>query len=184
MNKIIALSIVFILLMVAVWFNNCTVREMDLDNPDPVRFVNQLKSGTYNQYEMGENNKKLWTKMPVFKKSDIPELLKLSNDTSHIYRWECFPVNPISSISSARFENDKGYIITGEYLLWCIEGIIRKSMFPSLIPKLKKVDTSPDKWLTGKEILIVKSIYEDWWKNYGTIEPAQRLPLEGTVYRW
>lgn len=45
----------------------CENYEFYFKNLNTEQFVQQLKNETYSEYEIGENGKPHWTKMPVFK---------------------------------------------------------------------------------------------------------------------
>jgi hypothetical protein len=149
-------------------------------------FVEQLKDGTYNDYEYNENGEKLWTVMPDFQKSDVPYLLEYAKDTSVICPCNHFPVNPISSIPPYRVIDGEVCIMLSEYLLWCAGSVIESVEFASLVPVLVKFDGDKiiDNRLSGKEILSVRDIYQDWWNEYGNIENPDKMPLDGTGYLW
>ena len=139
----------------------CEKNEFDPNNPDVVKFVQQLKNGTYDCYEKGENGEKLWLIMPNFTKDHIQSLIDFSKDTSHINN---FPINPISSRTP--FPKDRDYFILGECLLWTVEGIRNGSGFGSLDPYL--IDTTlmeEFKELKGSGILIVRDSFQVWWSN-------------------
>ena len=85
---------------------SCEKDEIDLDNPDVQKFVQQIKSGTYNLYEKGENGEDLWLQMPNFTKNNIQALIELSQDTTHIAKY---PLNPISSRTP--FPSGREYLI-------------------------------------------------------------------------
>ena len=159
---------------------SCERNEFDPNNPDVVKFIKQLKNGTYDCYEKGENGEKLWLIMPKFKKGHIESLIYFSKDTTHINH---FPVNPISSRSP--FPNDRDYFILGECLLWTVEGIRNGSGFGSLDPYL--IDTTSIgelKGLKGSGILIVRDSFQVWWSNFKDSDWKERNPLDGTPYRW
>ncbi|MCF8361428.1 MAG: DUF4943 domain-containing protein [Prolixibacteraceae bacterium] len=149
-------------------------------------FVEQLKDGTYNDYEYNENGEKLWTNMPEFQKRDIPYLLEFSKDTSLICPCNHFPVNPVSSIPPYRVNNGEACIMLGEYLLWCVEWVIEDEGFASLVPVLVEYEEGEitEDRLNGEEVLKVRDIYQDWWKQYGDSENPDKMPLDGTGYKW
>ena len=156
----------------------------DIENPDVRQFVTQLKDGSYNQYYKGEDGENLWTVFPEFTLKDIPLLLEYAKDTTLISPCDHFPVNPISSIPPWRADkNDKSAIMLGEYLLWSAETIIN-GHFPSLTPLLRQASDSQNRVLNGKEILIVRQKYLDWWNDYGKKGNVSVLPLSGTDYLW
>lgn len=163
---------------------SCEKDNFDIENPDVDKFVQQIKNFTYDKYELGENGEKLWTIMPNFKREDIPLLLKYSHDTTLVSPWEHLPINPVSSIPPYRIVEGETYIMLGEYLLWCVEGIIEEKDFASLTPILINQSYTTEKRLNGKEILEVSKLYQDWWEEYGQTENTNNLPLDGTIYQW
>jgi hypothetical protein len=159
---------------------SCEKDKFDLNNPNVEQFVQQLKKGTYIQYEKGENGENLWLLMPKFTKNHIQSLIDFSKDTSHINN---FPINPISSRTP--FPNDRDYFILGECLLWTVEGIRNGSGFGSLDPYL--IDTTlieKFKGLKGSGILIVRDSFQVWWSNSKDSDWKEKNPLDGTPYRW
>jgi hypothetical protein len=174
------LTIIFILFLFCL---SCEKEAFDVNHPDVEKFVRQLKKGTYNNYEMGVDGEKLWTIMPNFNKKHIPLLISLSQDTALVCPCDHFPVNPISSIPPYRVNNGNECIVLGEYLLWSVEGIIQSTTFPSLVPILVS-DEYSDERLSGKEILEARKLYQEWWELYGNAGDPNKLPLDGTVYRW
>ena len=161
---------------------SCEKDEFDVNNPDVQKFVQQIKNGTYNCYEKGENGENLWLLMPKFSKNHIPSLIDFSKDTSFITN---FPLNTISSRTP--FPYGREYLILGECLLWTVEGIKNGSGYGSLDPYL--IDTSLNeserfKGLKGAKILIIKDIYNDWWNNFKDNDWKNINPLENTSYVW
>lgn len=159
---------------------SCEKEKFDLNNPNVEQFVQQLKKGTYIQYEKGENGENLWLLMPKFTKNHIQSLIDFSKDTSHINN---FPTNPISSRTP--FPNDRDYFILGECLLWTVEGIRNGSGFGSLDPYL--IDTTlieKYKGLKGSGILIIRGSFQVWWNNSKDSDWKEQNPLNGTPYRW
>ena len=174
MRKLFLLTILTILCI------GCEKDEWDLNNPEVEKFVQQLKNGTYDYYEKGENGEDLWLIMPNFVKHHIQSLIDFSIDTSHI---NDFPVNPISSRTP--FPNDRQYFILGECLLWTVEGIRNGKGYGSLDPYL--IDTTlieNPKGLKGYQLLVVRSYYKDWWSNFNDKDWKEKNPLEGSPYRW
>lgn len=176
MNKLL----VFLLLIV--FLPGCKDNDFDINNPDVGTFVKQLKSGTYNLYEKGENGENLWLLMPNFNETHIKLLIEFSKDTTHV---AYFPTNPLSSRTP--IPQGRDYFILGECLLWTVEGIRNQSGHGSLDPYL--IDTSLDdyekyKGLTGDEILVVRELYVDWWSSYRNSDWKARNPLEGSSYKW
>lgn len=159
---------------------SCEKNRFDLNNPNVEQFVQQLKNGTYKQYEKGENGENLGLLMPKFTKNHVESLIDFSNDTSHINN---FPINPVSSRTP--FPNDRDYFILGECLLWTVEGIRNGSGFGSLDPYL--IDTTlagQFKGLKGSGILIVRDSFQLWWSNFKDSDWKEKNPLDGTPYRW
>jgi hypothetical protein len=178
MNNLIIFTVLTLFCM------SCEKDDFNIENPNVEKFVQQIKNGTYDKYELNENGEKLWTKMPNFKKEHIPLLIEHALDTTKITPWEHFPLNPINSIPPYRIVEGKSYIMLGEYFLWCVEGIIEGNTFASLTPILKNQNYREDERLNGKEILEVGKLYQDWWKENSRIVGTNKLPLEGTAYRW
>jgi hypothetical protein len=159
---------------------SCEKDKFDLNNPNVEQFVQQLKNGTYIQYEKGENGENLWLLMPKFTKNHIQSLIDFSKDTSHINN---FPINPISSRTP--FPNDRDYFILGECLLWTVEGIRNGNGFGSLDPYLIDITSGEvHKGLKGIGILIVRDSFQVWWSNFKDTDWQEKNPLDGTPYRW
>lgn len=159
---------------------SCEKDKFDLNNPNVEQFVQQLKNGTYIQYEKGENGENLWLLMPNFTKNHIQSLIDFSKDTSHINN---FPINPISSRTP--FPNDRDYFILGECLLWTVEGIRNGNGFGSLDPYLIDITSGEvHKGLKGSGILIVRDSFQVWWSNFKDSDWKEKNPLDGTPYRW
>jgi hypothetical protein len=159
---------------------SCRKDEFDPNNPDVALFVQQIKNGTYNCYKKGENGENLWLLMPKFSKNHIQSLIDFSKDTSHITK---FPFNPVSSRTP--FPYGRGYCVLGECLLWTVEGIRNSTTYGSLDPYL--IDTTknnPAEGISGKEILIVRDLYQYWWSNFKDKNWKDTNPLEGKLYRW
>lgn len=157
----------------------CQKDDFDPENPDPARFVYQLKTGTYRVYERGEQGEKLWTRMPVFREKDVLPLLELSADTSVVCPCDHFPVNPVSSLPAGRAGEGEACMMMGEYLLWCVEGVIQGRAFGSLVPVLADTTDMTRKRLTGSEILKVRELYLEWQSG-----KREAPPLKGTNLRW
>lgn len=159
---------------------SCEKDKFDLNNPNVEQFVQQLKNGTYIQYEKGENGENLWLLMPKFTKNHIQSLIDFSKDTSHINN---FPINPISSRTP--FPNDRDYFILGECLLWTVEGIRNGNGFGSLDPYLIDITSGEvHNGLKGSGILIVRDSFQVWWSNFKDSDWKEKNPLDGTPYRW
>lgn len=173
----LSFNIILILLCIG-----CEKEKFDIDKPDVAVFVKQLKNGTYDYYEKGENGENLWLLMPKFTRSHIQSLIDFSKDTTHI---SDFPVNPISS--RRPYPEGREYFIIGECLLWTVEGIRNGYGYGSLDPFL--IDTSlaesiRHKGLKSVEILIVGDIYKIWWNNFKDSDCKDKNPLQETPYRW
>jgi hypothetical protein len=172
-------NLLFITILTISFFG-CERDEFDPDNPDVVKFVQQLKNGTYECYKKGDNGEKLWLIMPKFKEDHIGSLLAFSKDTAHINK---FPVNPLSSRTP--FPGDRDYFILGECMLWTVEGIRNDSGYGSLDPYLiDTTSTEANKGLKGSEILTVRGSYQVWWSNFKDGNWKEENPLEVTPYRW
>ena len=115
-----------------VFLLSCSKNNTTPDSPSVQSFVQMLKSNTYNLYEKNEKGENLWLKMPQFSRTDIPMLIALAKDTTHIQN---FPTNPISS--RPPYPEGRSYFILGECLLWVANGIITKS---------GSLDPLPDKY--------------------------------------
>jgi hypothetical protein len=172
------------LVVIALACTSCEKIFFDVENPDVELFVRQLKNGSYDQYEKGDNGEELWTIMPGFSREDIPALISLAEDTVQIIPCDHFPVNPMNSIPPFRVRDGETYMMIGEYLLWCAEGVIRDQDFASLTPILVNADYSPDRRLDGDEILEARSLYQLWWKDYGESKTNVGFPLDSTQYYW
>ena len=174
------MRMLFLSTILAIICIGCEKYEFDPNNPEVKKFVQQLKNGTYDYYEKGENGEDLWLIMPNFVKHHIQSLIDFSIDTSHI---NDFPVNPVSSRTP--FPNDRQYFILGECLLWTVEGIRNGTGYGSLDPYL--IDTSLIEYhrgLKGYQLLVVRSYYQDWWSIYQDGDWKEKNPLEGSPYGW
>lgn len=172
----------FVFIFLTLFLFNCKNDEFDIDNPDVGTFVKQLKNGSYNKYEKGEDGENLWLLMPNFSEDQIQALIDLAKDTTHIAN---FPVNPISSRTP--FPQGREYFILGECLLWIVEGIRTQHGFGSLDPYL--INNSLDEserysGLSGDEILVVRELYVNWWNSYRNADWRSMNPLEGSPYIW
>ena len=163
---------------------SCNKNEFSIDDPDVKMFVELLKNGTYNEYELGDNGENLWPKMPNFGKEHVPLLIHLSQDTTLIYSYSHFPTNPVSSIPPYRINNGKECIMIGEFLLWCAEGVIEENVFASLVPIIINKSIGEENRLSGSEILEVRIIFQNWWNEYGKLGEYGIFPLDGTSYKW
>ncbi len=172
----------FVLAVLSAVFFSCAKGDLDIHNPDVEVFVQQLKDGTYNNFEKGEDGENLWFLMPNFTEDHIATLIDKAKDTSHI---NYFPINPISSRSP--YPQDRDYFILSECLLWVVEGIRNGTGFGSLDPFL--IDNSRDevtryKGLTGEEILGVRDLYDSWWNAHNDGDWESVDPLGDSSYRW
>jgi len=173
------LSFIIILILLCI---GCKKEKFDIDKPNVEIFVNQLKNGTYDYYEKGENGENLWLLMPKFTQSHIQTLIDFSKDTTHITN---FPINPISS--RRPYPEGREYFIIGECLLWTVEGIRNGYGYGSLDPFLidtSKAESERLKGLKCIEILIVRDIYKDWWNNFKDNDWKDINPLGETSYKW
>lgn len=171
-----------IIIVLTLFFISCEKDNFDIENPDVDKFVHQIKTGTYSQYEKGENGQNLWLLLPNFTEKHLPSLIGHSKDTTHI---KAYPFNPFSSPTP--FPNGRNYCILGECLLWTVEGIRNGFGYGSLDHYL--VDTSLIEsirynGLKGTEILVVRDLYNDWRINFGDKDWKTKNPLENTSYRW
>jgi hypothetical protein len=172
----------FIPLLLLLFCIGCEKNNLDLSNPDVAIFVKQLKQGTYDYYEKGEDGENLWLLMPGFRPDHISSLIEFAKDTTHITD---FPVNPMSSRSP--YPEGRDYFILGECLLWTVEGIRNDHGYGSLDPYLINTSLAESvrfKGLKGDGILIVRDIYKSWWDNFKESNWKDKNPLEGTFYRW
>jgi hypothetical protein len=169
-------------LVIFLQFFGCSKEEFDPKHPDVYLFVKQLKTGSYSEYEKGENGENLWLQMPEFSAKHISTLIRYASDTSQIPQ---FPLNPISSRYPLPFGRD--YFILGECLLWTVEGIRNGTKYGSLDPILQDI-TLPDSLrrfgLTGIGIMEVQLLYSEWWNNYKDNSWEAVNPLDGSNYRW
>jgi hypothetical protein len=173
--------LIYILLVAAIMIG-CEKDKFNIDNPDVAVFVKQLKNGTYDCYEKGENGENFWLLMPKFTSDHISSLIKFSKDTSHI---DDFPINPISS--RRPYPEGREYFILGECLLWTVEGIRNGYGYGSLDPFIIDsglAESERYKGLSGAEIFIVWELYNQWWLDNKFNEWQDKNPLEGTSFRW
>jgi len=148
--------------------------QSDLDTLQVDRYVEQLRKGKYDSYEL-----------PAFTADDIPALLAYSKETQQI---KGFPTNPISSAWTAECS-------LGMYVLWTIESIRAVSIdskfligrFPSQNPfvELKK---DPSAVITNTAVQEdIVAFYFDWWENNkgNDFEEYKHIdPLATSIYRW
>ncbi|HUX95082.1 MAG TPA: DUF4943 family protein [Bacteroidales bacterium] len=147
--------------------------EKQRDNPEVETYINQLKSNSYEAFEL-----------PAFKPSDIPALLNYRNSTMVITN---FPHNGISSLWVPDCK-------LGMYVLWTIESIRAVEIkskyligrFPSQNPILA-LRASPELDLVydNKSQEEAAKAYNDWWYSSYIIKDKMNIdPLENTDYRW
>lgn len=146
----------------------------DLRNLDVEKYVEQLKNGEYESFDL-----------PAFTYKDIPALLEYRNETQIITN---FPHNGISSLWMPECS-------LGMYVLWTIESIRAVVIdseyligrFPSQNPVVQKREDWSD-IERGEEIqLIISKAYFDWWeenKNKSFNNFKNIDPLSSTEYRW
>ncbi|MEB2787108.1 DUF4943 family protein [Algoriphagus persicinus] len=155
-------------------FLGCDTDELAPSSMDVDRYVELLKKGKYEPFEL-----------PNFTYKDIPSLLAYRNETQLISNF------PTNWISSAWFPECS----LGIYVLWTIESIRARAIdseyligtFPSQNPVVEKKD-APGGIEQGNEVqeLIAKS-YQDWWnsnKNKDFDQFKGIDPLMNTEYRW
>jgi hypothetical protein len=147
--------------------------EKQSDNPEVETYIKQLKSNSYEAYEL-----------PAFKPSDIPALLEYRNSTVVITN---FPHNGISS-----FWNPDCKL--GMYVLWTIESIRAVETnskyligrFPSQNPilalrasqELNLVDDAKSQETAAK------AYYNWWYSSYILNDKLNIDPLKETDYKW
>ncbi|WP_192349973.1 DUF4943 family protein [Algoriphagus sp. Y33] len=141
---------------------------------DVERYVNLLKAGDYDHWEL-----------PDFNSKDIPKLLSYRNETEIISDY------PINALSSAWFPECS----LGMYILWTVESIRARSIgselltrtFPSLNPFVKnRVDLEYLEQTAQLQQEVADSYFE-WWesnKNKDFTEFDEIDPLADTEYRW
>jgi hypothetical protein len=164
------LSIKLIALTLVLGLIGC---EKQKDNMDVGKYINQLKSGSYESYEL-----------PAFESYQIPALLAYSNDTTIITN---FPRNGISSLWAPE-------CTLGMYVLWTVESIRAVEIktehligrFPSQNPILALRNSTELKLVTDKSSQIeAAKAYHDWC--YTNLWPGVTMtidPLENTKYKW
>ncbi|MFV0606325.1 MAG: DUF4943 family protein [Niabella sp.] len=172
----------FILPILVLLLIGCNKNTFDINSPNVEQFVQQIKNGTYAQYENNDEGENLWLLMPKFTGEHIGALIAFAKDTTHI---KYYPFNPISSRTP--FPQGKDYCLLGECLLWTVEGIRNKSGYGSLDPIL--INTTLDEsaqynGLSGKEIQSVSDIYKNWWRTYKNKDWENQDPLANTSYHW
>jgi hypothetical protein len=143
------------------------------DNPEVETYIKQLKSNSYEAYEL-----------PAFQPSDIPALLKYRNSTMVISN---FPHNGISSLWAPDCK-------LGMYVLWTIESIRAVEVnskyligrFPSQNPILayrasQELSLVYD---TKSQEVAAKAYYDWWYSSYILNDKMSIDPLKDTDYRW
>jgi len=124
----------------------------DLKNLDVEKYVEQLKKGEYESFDL-----------PEFTYKDIPALLEYRNESQIITD---FPHNGISSLWMPECS-------LGMYILWTIESIRAVAIdseyligrFPSQNPIVQQRE-EPFDLKSGVEIQeIISSAYYDWWEG-------------------
>ncbi|NJN25891.1 MAG: DUF4943 family protein [Cyclobacteriaceae bacterium] len=159
----------------------CSEDDFDPSRPNVGAFVEQLKRGTYSNYEKGDEGQDLWLKMPEFNEDHIAELIEYARDTTHI---KVFPSNPLASMPP--FPPNRDYLYLGEYLLWCVEGVRNGSGYGSLVPYLRPANLPPSgiSSATDTDVLAAREKYLIWWKEYKDGDWKGHHPLESTDYTW
>lgn len=154
----------------------CSNDDDRTDTADVKRFVQQIKSGTFQQQDPEVDAAGL----PAFKVADIPELLRFAEDNTPI---KGFPSLYISSVSSE-------YYRQSQCLIWIVERI-RTGEYPSLTPKILKKENNEVTEVTDPiEIGLVVQKYKDWWKKVESEQLEMSFgyfshdPLDGTPYMW
>jgi hypothetical protein len=147
--------------------------EKQVDNPEVETYISQLKSNSYEAYEL-----------PAFTSSDIPALLSYRNETMVISN---FPHNGISSLWAPDCK-------LGMYVLWTIESIRAVEIeskyligrFPSQNPILALRASTELKLVHDDESQTVAAkAYYDWWHSTHIFKDKMKIdPLKDTDYRW
>jgi len=147
----------------------------DSGNDDVDNYIELLKSGQYDAYEL-----------PDFNHTDIPALLQYRNEHQMITN---FPHNPISSLYVPDCK-------LGIYVLWTIESIRAVAIdseyligrFPSLNPILAQRDAEELEIVNAdRSHEIVARAYDDWWENNRgkDFDDFKNIdPLIDTEYSW
>jgi hypothetical protein len=147
--------------------------EKQEDNPDVETYINQLKTNSYEAFEL-----------PAFKPSDIPALLNYRNETMVI---SDFPHNGISSLWAPECK-------LGMYVLWTIESIRAVEIkseyligrFPSQNPILALRSSTELKLISDdKSQNEAAKAYYDWYHSVHLFKDKMKIdPLKDTDYRW
>ena len=146
----------------------------ELKNLDVEKYVEQLKNGEYESFDL-----------PEFTYKDIPALLEYRNENQIITD---FPHNGISSLWMPECS-------LGMYILWTIESIRAVAIdsefligrFPSQNPIVQQRE-EPFDLESGNEIQeMISKAYYDWWednkhKNFDNFKNI--APLSDLDYRW
>ena len=156
-------------------FSGCDKNESeDLNNLDVDSYIELLKEGKYDSFEL-----------PEFTYKDIPALLEYRNEIQII---KDFPINGISSLWLPECK-------LGTYVLWTIESIRAVAIdseyligrFPSQNPIVQKREDPFEIENRKKVHEIISKSYYDWWENNKRKEFnefKQIDPLINTEYRW
>src|SRR5690606_5236554 len=152
----------------------CDKDSEELKNVDVEKYVEQLKKGEYESFDL-----------PAFTYKDIPALLVYRNETQTITD---FPHNGISSLWMPECS-------LGMYVLWTIESIravaIDSEYLIGRFPSQNAIGQQRDEPFdleSGNEIQeMVSKAYYDWWEdnkhkdfdNFKNIDPLSDLE-----YRW
>jgi hypothetical protein len=147
--------------------------EKQVDNPDVETYINQLKTNSYEAFEL-----------PAFKPSDITALLNYRNETMVI---SDFPHNGISSLWAPECK-------LGMYVLWTIESIRAVEIesiyligrFPSQNPILAlRASQELNLVYDTKSHEEAAKAYYDWWYSSYILNDKMNIdPLKDTDYRW
>lgn len=146
----------------------------ELKNLDVEKYVEQLKKGEYESFDV-----------PEFTYKDLPALLEYRNENQIITD---FPHNGISSLWMPECS-------LGMYILWTIESIRAVAIdsefligrFPSQNPIIQQRE-EPFDLESGNEIQkMISKAYYDWWednkhKNFDNFKNID--PLSDLDYRW
>jgi hypothetical protein len=161
-----------LILVLSLFWISISCEKQDTDNPGVESYINLLKAGQYNSFDL-----------PEFGSSDIPALLNFRNDTTSIIN---FPRNGISSYWQEKCK-------LGMFVLWTIESIRAIEIdskyligrFPSQNPILALKD-DPSKWaLDDESFHIAAKAYHDWWNSIHLFTDKMKIdPLKNTDYKW
>lgn len=166
------MSLVFKLMILTVLFGliGC---EKDENNSAVEKYITQLKSNSYEDYEL-----------PAFSPADIPALLNYRNSPMVITN---FPHNGISSLWVSECK-------LGMYVLWTIESIRAVEIkskyligrFPSQNPILAlKASSELDLVYDNRSLEEAAKAYYEWWYSSYILNDKMNIdPLKNTDYRW